>query len=284
VKAQKKANGNETRSDGLIKPGHHGSLLDYMRKIWERREYLYQVPKHELRSQQMGTVLGNVWHLLNPILSIVVYAVIFGVILKVDRGVSNFVAFVAIGVFVFSFSQKSIITGSQSIVKNRTLIRSINFPRALLPITSVSTEFLAFLPGLAVMFATCIATGANPKLSWVIIPALILVQFIFNCGATLIAARATARYGDVKNILPFVFRLLFYGSGVLFSVDAYVTNELMRNLFVLNPMFNILELYRWAILGGSISSVELFALAAWTICLFYFGVFWFRKGESSYGA
>ena len=81
-----------------------------------------------------------------------------------------------------------------------------------------------------------------------------------------------------------MFRLLFYGSGVLFSVDAYVTNELMRNLFVLNPMFNILELYRWAILGGSISAVELLAMASWTICLFYFGFFWFRKGESSYGA
>lgn len=283
MEPQNKAQKNETNDDGLIKPGHHGSLFEYMGKIWERREYLYQVPKHELRSQQMGTVLGNIWHLLNPILSIAVYALIFGVILKVDRGVTNFVAFVAIGVFVFSFSQKSITTGAQSIIKNRTLIRSVNFPRALLPITSVSTEFLAFLPGLAVMFITCIATGANPKVTWALIPVLILLQFIFNCGATLIAARSTARYRDVKNILPFMFRLLFYGSGVLFSVDAYVTNQLVRNLFVLNPMFNILEIYRWSILGGDIAAIEILALFLWTFILFYFGFFWFRKGEFSYG-
>ena len=108
-------------------------------------------------------------------------------------------------------------------------------------------------------------------------------KFIFNCGATLIAARSTARYRDVKNILPFMFRLLFYGSGVLFSVDAYVTNQLVRNLFVLNPMFNILEIYRWSILGGDIAAIEILALFLWTFILFYFGFFWFRKGEFSYG-
>ena len=269
--------------DDLIEPGYHGSLFTYSKKIWERREYLSQVPRHELRSQQMGTLLGNVWHLLNPILSITVYALIFGVILQVDRGVSNFVSFVAIGVFVFSFTQKAVTTGSQSIIKNRGLIRSISFPRALLPITSVTTELLAFIPGLMVMFATCLVTGANPKWSWLLIPVLILVQFILTIGATLIAARATSLYGDVKNILPFLFRLLFYGSGVLFSVDAYVTNDLLQKLFIANPMFDILEIYRWAILGGQVSYSEVLALAIWTILLFSIGVSWFRRGEAAYG-
>ena len=232
----------------------------------------------------MGTLLGNIWHLLNPILSITVYAVIFGVVLKVDRGVSNFVAFVAIGVFVFSFTQKSVVTGSQSLTKNRGLIRSISFPRALLPITSVMTELLAFLPGLAVMFLTCLVTGAMPRVSWLLIPLLILIQFILNTGATLIAARSSSRYGDVKNILPFLFRLLFYGSGVLFSVDAYVTDDRLRTLFVVNPMFDVLEIYRWAILGGNVSQAEVIALAIWTIALFSFGIFWFRRGETTYGS
>ena len=137
---------NDLNLEGLFYPGFHGSFMSYISKLAERREFIIKVPKHELRSQQMGTLLGNVWHLLNPILSIAVYALIFGVILKVDRGVNNFVSFVAVGVFIFSFTQKSVITGSQSLIKNRGLIRSISFPRALLPITSVTTEFLAFLP------------------------------------------------------------------------------------------------------------------------------------------
>ena len=110
------------------------------------------------------------------------------------------------------------------------------------------------------------------------------IQFILNTGATLIAARSSSRYGDVKNILPFLFRLLFYGSGVLFSVDAYVTDDRLRTLFVVNPMFDVLEIYRWAILGGNVSQAEVIALAIWTIALFSFGIFWFRRGETTYGS
>ena len=274
---------NDLNLEGLFYPGFHGSFMSYISKLAERREFIIKVPKHELRSQQMGTLLGNVWHLLNPILSIAVYALIFGVILKVDRGVNNFVSFVAVGVFIFSFTQKSVITGSQSLIKNRGLIRSISFPRALLPITSVTTEFLAFLPGLFVMFITCLATGTRPQLSWLLVPILLIVHFIFNTGVTLIAARATTHFNDVKNILPFVFRLLFYGSGVLFSVDAYVTNDLVRSLFAINPIFDLLEIYRWAILGGDVSFVEVIGLLLWTVASFTFGIFWFRQGESSYG-
>ena len=87
----------------------------------------------------------------------------------------------------------------------------------------------------------------------------------------------------MKNILPFVFRLLFYGSGVLFSVDAYVTNDLVRSLFAINPIFDLLEIYRWAILGGDVSFVEVIGLLVWTVAFFTFGIFWFRQGESSYG-
>ncbi len=231
----------------------------------------------------MGTVLGNLWHLLNPMLSIAVYALIFGVILKIDRGVSNFVAFISIGVFVFTFTQKAVTTGSQSIIKNRSLIRSVSFPRALLPITGVVTELLAFLPSLCVMFLTCLLTGADPRLTWLVIPLLVSVQFFLTVGGALIAARATSRFGDVKNILPFLFRLLFYGSGVLFSVDAYITDDKIRALFIVNPIFDLLEIYRWSIIGGNISLQEVLSLAIWTIFLPSIGLIWFRRGEATYG-
>ena len=133
------------------------------------------------------------------------------------------------------------------------------------------------------MFVTCLVTGASPKWSWFLVPVLIFFQFILSIGATLIAARATSMYGDVKNILPFLFRLLFYGSGVLFSVDAYVTNDLLCKLFIANPMFDILEIYRWAILGGQVSYSEVLALAIWVILLLSIGVSWFRRGEAAYG-
>lgn len=279
-------NSSETPDlSGLFEPGSHGSLASYAKRIWSRREYVMHVPWNELRSQQMNTVLGNLWHLFNPILSIAVYAVIFGVVLKVDRGVDNFVAFLAVGVFVFSFTQKGVTTASQSLVKNRGLLRSISFPRALLPMTSVITELLAFVPGLAVMLLTALITGESPRWSWLLIPVLIFFQTILTMGGALLTARAASEFGDVKNVLPFLFRLLFYGSGVLFSVDAYLEDDsALRLLFLVNPMFDLLEVYRWAMFGLRVELIEVAVLGAWTVGLMVAGVWWFRRGEATYGS
>lgn len=271
-------------TSGLQQPGFHGSVGSYLRWLWARREYAWYVPQSELRSQQMNTVLGNLWHLLNPILSISVYYVVFGVVLQTDRGVENYIAFLAIGVFVFSYSQKSTTAGSNSIVRNLGLIRSINFPRALMPVTSVITEALAFFPGIAVFLAVTLLSGEPPRWSWLLLPAIVLLQTLFNVGAALVAARSTHSFRDIHNLLPFVFRLLFYASGVLFSVDSYVTGERARFLFVVNPLYDVIALYRWAVLGIGDVGAEAIALGVWTVALLVGGLAWFRRGEALFGA
>ena len=269
---------------GLVQPGSHGSIRVYLRRLWERREYAWHVPVNDLRSQQMNTVLGNAWHLLNPALSIAVYYVIFGLILGTDRGVDNFIAFLAVGVFVFQFTQKSTTAGSNSLVRNYGLLRSISFPRALLPLSAAITETLAFVPMLGVMIVTALASGVDPSVRWLAIVPLCLIQLTMNIGLALIAARATNAFRDIQNLLPFIFRLLFYGSGVLFSVDAYLERDALRWLFVLNPVYDIIELQRWAVLGYDGTWYELLALTAWATVLLVGGFVWFRRAEATYGA
>jgi len=277
---------DDPRLLALTEPGSHGSWSAYVGRLWARRQYITHVPLSELRSQQMNTVLGNLWHLFNPILLITVYALVFGVMLKTDRGVgANFVAFLAVGIFVFNFTQKAAVTGSQSIIANRELLRSISFPRALLPITAVITELLAFLPSLFVMLLTALVFGEPPRWSWFLLPLLVLGQTVFSAGAALVAARAASSFDDVKNVLPFVFRLLFYGSGVLFSARAYVDEDsAVWWVFVLNPMYDLIELYRWLIFGTGAGLEELISLGVWTAVLFLGGLTWFRQAEASYGS
>jgi teichoic acid transport system permease protein len=99
------------------------------------------------------------WHLLNPILLIAVYYLVFGVILRIDNEVDNFIAFLGIGIFAYHWSQKTITGGAKAITSNEGLIRSLQFPRALLPLATVVQEVLAFLPGVAVMVAVVLLTG-----------------------------------------------------------------------------------------------------------------------------
>jgi teichoic acid transport system permease protein len=269
--------------DGLREPGFHGSWRTYAGQLWARRDYLWNVPRSELRSQQMNTALGNIWHLLLPLLSIGIYYLIFGLIVRTDRGIDNFIAFLAVGVFTFQFTQKSVTSGASSLVKNRGLLRSISFPRAMLPLTSVITEALAFLPGLAVIFFTTVVSGGEVRLTWLALLPILVLQFVFNTGASLVFARATSMFDDVKNLLPFLFRLLFYCSGVLFSVEAYVKSDLALFLFNLNPIYDVITLSRWAVLGTSVDPWCVVFLAGWAVISLVAGLIWFRRAEATYG-
>ena len=273
----------EDASPQLQPPGSYASLGVYLRRLWERRDYMIHVPAAEMRSRHMNTVFGNLWHLLNPALSIAVYYLIFGILLDTTRGVDNFITFLAVGVFTFQFTQKSATSGASSLARNSGLMRSISFPRAMLPITTVMTEALAFLPGVFVFLAAAVLTGEPLRLTWLALIPLMIVQLLFNVGAALVAARANHALRDVENILPFLFRLLFYGSGVLFNVYAYLERDTLRWLFIANPLFDFLALYRWAVLDMPAARAEAIAALIWTVALLVFGTMWFRRGEASYG-
>ena len=257
-------------------------LSRYTLGLWRRRSYIWYVATSELRSQQINTVLGNLWHLLNPALSIAIYYLIFGLLLKTTRGVDNFILFLTVGLFVFQFTQRSTISGATSIGKNVGLMRSIKFPRALLPLTSTLTQTLSALPTFALVFVVALITGQAPIWQWAIFPAVIGCQVLLNLGAALIAARLTTHFEDTTQVLPFAFRLLFYASGVIFSADAYATGS-WAWLFTANPLYCYISITRWAVMGGDISSSLFVSAALWTAVLSVGGFVWFRAAEERYG-
>ena len=257
-------------------------LRPYVAAMWSRRSYVWYVARSTLREKQMNSVLGNIWHLLNPLLQIAVYYVIFGVVLEVDRGVDNFITFLAIGTLAFTFCQRSTLSGAGSIVKNLGLIRAVEFPRAVLPFTSTLTETLSMLPSFLVIGVVAVVTGETPSPRWLLLIPVMGLLAIFNLGAALYAARATSVVRDVQQILPFVFRILLYASGVLFSAAEYAEGS-YRWFFTLNPVYAFLTVARWTILGSDVSRSLLLSAGIWTVVVTVTGFLWFRAGEASYG-
>lgn len=256
----------------------------YLRELWERRKFIHHVSINELKSRQVTNVLGNLWHLLNPVLSILVFYLVFGLLLKTDRGTANFFMFLTAGLFIYQFTQSCTVDGAKSIVTNKGVIKAVRFPRALLPITSTWTEFLSSLSAFAVMFGIAFITGQEPRLSWFAIAPLVLLQLVFNAGLAMGAARLATHFIDTIQILPFFFRLLFYASGVIFSVDAYVDseNQLLRMFFVLNPMYCFITMSRWAMTGAECNPALLLSAVCWTLVALLVGFLWFRAGEEEY--
>jgi len=258
-------------------------LGPYLRDVYRRRRYVAYVATSEMRSRQMDSVLGNLWHLLNPILQIGVYWVIFGLVLNTSRGVENFVAFLSIGIFTYQYSQRSAMAGARSVRKNYGLMTIISFPRALLPATSTTVEALAALPAFGVMFVVALATGEPVRWTWVLVLPTLAAFTLFNFGLSMSTARATNDVADIQQLLPFVFRLGFYASGVLFNVESYVEQPKFQALFEVNPLYCFIELNRTFILGGDLSPYVPLSAGLWTVALLLGGFFWFRAGEDSFG-
>ena len=241
------------------------------------------VPAQDLRAQNMDTALGQLWHIVNPALLVGVYFVVFGVVIDTSRGVDNFLAFLIVGVVLFHLTQRVVQEAAVSITQNLGLIRSIQFPRILLPAATVNGQTAAFVPALALALAAVLATGARPGLRWLALPAVLAGQFAFNFGAALIAARLGTSIRDLRQILPHLFRLLFYASGVIFSVDAFVDSETWRTLFALNPVYDIITCARWCLLHEPVDGAVLTGFVCWCALMPLVGFVFFHRSEQRLG-
>lgn len=267
-----------------LRDAHEAERLGpYLRDCWSRRSYIRHVAVNELRSRQATNVLGSLWHLLNPLLTIGVYFLVFGVILQTDRGVENFLVFLTVGLFTFQFGQKCTIDGARSVTSNRGLIKAIRFPRVILPLTSTTTESMAAIPTLMVTYFVALVSGVDVTWRWLMLPFVMALMSLFAAGSAMIAARLATHFADTQQLLPFAFRLLLYVSGVIFSVDAYVDeNPLANTLFTLNPYYCFITLARWCILAGNLQSDLLLSAVVWAIAILVVGFAWFRAAEETY--
>jgi teichoic acid transport system permease protein len=239
-----------------------------------------------VEGQNSSAALGQLWLLLTPLLTAAVYYLLFGVILGVSRGIDNFIAFLVIGVMMFRFTSNSANAGAISIISNKGLIRSLHFPRALLPISASLQQFLQFLPSLVVVFVAVIATGESIRLTWLLIIPIIFIQFVFNTGLALLLARVVNKTRDLAKLSPFLIRMWGYLSGIFFSIELSKERfpELIEPFLTYNPAHIFMELARSVFIESFDSTVQdwLWGIG-WAVTVFLIGFYFFFKGEGKYG-
>ena len=273
---------------GLRTLSERPPLRRYLADLWRRRSFLWTLSSAESYAKNEENRLGQVWTVLNPALLILSYYAIFGLLLQVDRGVDNFVGFLAIGVVMFSFTSSVVTGGAKAITGNLGLVRGLHFPRAILPISVAVTEFLATLPAFALLFVLMFATGEVPDWEWLLFPIAIALQGIALLGVAFIGARVVNMSRDLGNLIPVVVRLLRYGSGVFFPVVRYAQNlpPVFEDIVVYQPFALMLSLGRQSLLAGEGNDVVLgdwLMMAAWAVGLAVVGLVVFWWDEARYG-
>jgi teichoic acid transport system permease protein len=275
-------------SDAHLRPlDTNRSAWDYLRQMWSRRDFIVAMPLEEVRSTHQNTLLGNVWHLGNPMLSVAVYYLVFGVILEANRGIDNYILWLMIGVFTFGLTQKTVLGGATSIAANQGLMRAIRFPRALLPVSVTISKLLTFGFELSVLAVVALVTGEGVSWRWLVLPVVLTLHSALNLGGAFFAARLNDAFRDVQQIIPFLFRLLIYVSGVMFPLEVYISGDnvpdYVRTMVNLNPLVVIIEAYRWVFLGTGVELDLLARAVTVSFLMLVAGFVYFRGAEHRYG-
>ncbi len=276
---------------GLAVSGARPSLVEYVRQLWGRRHFVLAFSQAKLTAQYSQAKLGQLWQVATPLLNAAVYYFIFGVILHASRGMSKdvYIPFLVTGVFVFTFTQSSVMSGVRAISGNLGLVRALHFPRASLPISFSLQQLQQLLFSMIVLFVVAIGFGSSPSASWLLIVPVLLLQFLFNTGLALIVARMGAKTPDLAQLMPFILRTWMYTSGVMFSINKMMEgrSELAVRLLQVNPAAIYMDLMRYALIDGYRASnlpPHVWAIALfWAVVVFVGGFVYFWKAEERYG-
>lgn len=245
------------------------------------------MPADKFRSRNQNTVLGNLWNLLNPLLTAGVYFLIFGVILNANRGIDNYIFWLVIGLFAFRLTQSTVMQGAVSITSRQGLVRSLRFPRILLPVASTIGELITFAFEVLILFVFAFATGEGISLRIFILPVVVALHSTLNFGCALIAARCNDSFRDVEKFLPFVFQILRYLSGVMVPLALFEDKgpKIVYLVLSWNPLVWILDMYRWIFIGDAagMQMTDVFLVVGVTLGAAIIGVKFFASAEHRYG-
>ena len=251
------ARGNEDMAalaarHGLRPSSQRPALVPYMRLVWQRRYFIFAYATARNVSMYTEARLGQLWQVLTPLLNSAVYYLVFGILFRQNRGIEHYIAYLVTGVFIFAFTERSIVVGSTVMRANIALIRALHFPRACLPLAYVMVELQQLLLSMLVMFAIVLGDGEPPTFYWLyLVPALVL-QATFNMGAALIMARLGAGAQDFSQLIPFLTRIWRYFCGVMYSIASLPASlpEWAKELLSLNPAAVYITLTRFAIMAS----------------------------------
>ena len=233
---------------GLRPSAERPGISRYIQSLWQRRHFIMAFATARNIAMYTEARLGQLWQVLTPLLNAGVYFLVFGLLLRINRGIPNYLGFLVTGVFVFNFTQRAFITTSTVITDSLPLIRALRFPRAALPLAYVVIELEQMVLSMVVLAVILLLTGEPISWYWLLaIPALLL-QTIFNIGVGLAVARLGSNVNDFSQLLPFLMRTWLYVSGVLFQISTLAIARKYVAILQINPVAIYITLVREAML------------------------------------
>jgi len=260
-----------------IKPKKSWQIPD-LKELKEYRDLFYFLVIRDIKVKYKQTVLGGLWAIIQPFLSMLVFTLFFGHLAKIPSDGVPYPIFNYSAMVVWTYFATSIAGSGNSLVGSTNLLTKVYFPRLIIPLSPVLANLLDFGIAFVVLIGMMIYFGFYPTLSIFFVPVLMLLLVFTACGVGAALAALNAKYRDIKYAIPFLIQLWLFASPVVYP--ASMVPEKYRVLYALNPMAGILEGFRSALLGTVPFPATTVAISAIvSFILFLFGVLYFRQME-----
>ena len=264
----------------IIEAGSAGSR--YWRDLWNYRELFYFLAWRDILIRYKQTAIGIAWAILRPLLTMIVFTIVFGKLAKLPSGNVPYPILVFAAMLPWQFFSNSLSECSNSLINNTNLISKVYFPRLVIPTSSVIVSLVDFFLSSTILLGLMIWYDILPTWRFIVLLPLTILTFATAMGGGLIISALNVKYRDFRYVVPFIVQLGLYISPVGFSSN--IVPEKWRLLYSLNPMAGVIDGFRWAILGeeNMIYLPGFFLSMVLVVIIFLFSIYFFRKTERTF--
>lgn len=253
----------------------------YWRDLWRFRELLGFLAWRDIKVRYKQAVLGIAWALIQPIVTTVIFTIVFGTLAGMPDGGIPYPVLVLSGLMAWQLFSAALTGSSASLVTNANLISKVYFPRILVPVSAIAVALIDFFVVFILFVAVAAWFGVYPSWHWLFLPIFVFLTLGAALGAGLWLTALTVKYRDFRFIVPFIIQVGVFVSPVGFRTDLFPSWQPLLNL---NPLTSIITGFRWSLLGGS-HAFNLQGLITGVIIIIILnvvGIWYFRRTERSF--
>lgn len=253
--------------------------MNVFKNIYNYRELLKNNVKKEIRGKYKNSALGVIWTFLNPLLQLMVYALIFPLILRSTQ--PFYVVFVCVGLVPWTFFTTSVAQSAWTIIGNGNIVKKVYFPREILPISIVTSGMINFLISTIIIVAFCFIYGLGLTKYVIFFPLVLLIQYILQLAIAFMLSAFTVYFRDLEHFIQIILQVMFYATPIVYAADTIP--QAFQIIMTLNPMAHIINGYRSIFYYQTMPDLKaLFILLAISLAACIAGYFIFRKLQKGF--
>ncbi|MCB2213815.1 ABC transporter permease [bacterium] len=263
-----------------LRPSKGWLSIDF-KELWRYRELIYFLTWRDIKVRYKQAVLGVAWAVLQPLLTMVIFTVIFGMLLNTPSQDVPYPLFSLTALLPWQLFASALQRSSVSLVGNANLLTKIYFPRLAIPLSSIFAALVDFMISFVVLIGVMIYYQYWPGWNALWLPLLVLLALLTALSVGLWLSALNVQYRDVQHMVPFIIQVWMYASPIVYPVET-IPAGIWRTLYGLNPMTGVIQGFRWALLGGAPPDLTMLISGAVVLVLLISGLFYFRRMEKTF--